>query len=168
MSDMLDSPGVRVGNELNVFLPADAPLRCINDRIVVEPLDWRPSSIIFVAGYEGRPLRGIVRAVGPGCYRIRYQNAETGEWSFSVPKGRRKAMRRSNVFRPCDVKVGDVVEFGGLEIGGFLHPTIMWGHKEVVLCREEDVAGIVETQSNRSEISNGQSKRHAGQSAAAL
>lgn len=144
MTDMLDSPGTRVGNELNVFLPADAKLRCPADRMIVEPLDWKPSSIIFVAGYEGRPLRGIVRAIGPGCYPLQYQDSLTGHWSFSVPKGRRKAMRPSKAFRPCDVKVGDLVEFGGLEIGGFLHPTIMWGHKEVVLCREEDIAGICE------------------------
>jgi hypothetical protein len=38
------------------------------------------------------------------------------------------------------VKVGDIVELGGLEIGGYLHCTIMWGLKEVVVCREEDVA----------------------------
>lgn len=141
---MLDSPGVRIGNEMNVFLPAETKLRCIGDRIIVEPLDWKPSTIIFVAGYEGKALRGIVRAVGPGCYPIQYQDAETGRWSFSVPKGRRKAMRPSKAFRPCDLKVGDIVELGGLEIGGFLHPTIMWGHKEVVLCREEDVAGVAE------------------------
>jgi co-chaperonin GroES (HSP10) len=146
MNDMLDSPGVRVGNELNAFIPADAPIRCLRDRIVVEPLDWRPSKIIIVAGYQGKPLRGIVLAAGPGCYPIQYQDAMTGRWSFSVPKGRRKAMRPSKAFRPCDVRVGDLVEFGGLEIGGFLHPTIMWGNKEVVLCREEDVAGVCESE----------------------
>lgn len=144
MSDMMDSPGTRIGNELNVFLAADTKLRCIGDRIIVEPLDWKPSNIIFIAGYEGKPLRGTVRVVGPGCYPLQYQDSLTGHWSFSVPKGRRKAMRPSKAFRPCDVKVGDIVEFGGLEIGGFLHPTIMWGNKEMVLCREEDVAAIVQ------------------------
>lgn len=142
MSDMLDSPGTRVGNETNTFIPADAPIRCLRDQIILEPLDWQPSKIILISGYQGKPLRGIVRAVGPGCYRIEYQDAVTGHWGFSVPKGRRKAMRPSKVFRPCDVKVGDTVELGGLEIGGYLHQTFMWGHKECVICREEDVAGV--------------------------
>jgi hypothetical protein len=144
MTDMLDSPGIRIGNELNAFIPADAPIRCLRDQMIVEPLDWRPSKIIIVAGYQGKPLRGIVRVIGPGCYLIEYQDSMTGRWGFDIPKGRRKAMRSSNIFRPCDVKVGDLVEFGGLENGGFLHPTIMWGNKEYVLCREEDVAMIVE------------------------
>jgi co-chaperonin GroES (HSP10) len=48
----------------------------------------------------------------------------------------------SKAFRPCDVKVGDIVHLAGLEIGGYLHTTIRWGHKTVVVCREEDIAGI--------------------------
>lgn len=131
--------GTRIGNETCCSIPASARIRPLRDQIVLEPLDWEPSKIIAVA-YFGKPLRGIVRAAGPGCYRLQYQDSITGDWSFTVPKGRRKAMRSSNVFRPCDVKVGDVVELGGLEIGGFLHMTIRWGAKEMVVCREEDVA----------------------------
>jgi len=147
MTDMIDSPGVRIGNETNSIVAEYEKIRCLRDQIVVEPLDWRPSKIIIVAGYQGKPLRGIVRVAGPGCYRIQYQDSVTGEWGFSVPKGRRKAMRPSKVFRPCDVKVGDTVEFGGLEHGGYLFTTFLWGTKEMVICREEDVAGVVEPES---------------------
>lgn len=121
--------GIRIGNETFDSIPADARIRPLRDQIILEPLDWEPSKIIAVA-YSGKPLRGIVRAVGPGIYPKRYDG----------PKGRRSKMWDAKCFRPCDVKVGDVVELGGLELGGYLHMTIRWGAKEMVVCREEDVA----------------------------
>lgn len=150
MNDQLHSPGIRIKNTLNVIVGEHEMIRCRRDYIVVEPLDWTPSKIIIVAGYQGEALRGIVRAVGPGTWPKRYDG----------PKGKRTKSWDSKAFRPCDVKVGDIVEFGGLELGGFLHPTILWGTKEMVLCREEDVAGIVETESTASET------RHARTAAA--
>lgn len=125
--------GIRIGNETLSFVPRETKVRPLRDHIVVEPLDWQPSRIISTV-YRGKPLRGIVRAVGPGCYPKRYNG----------PKGKRTKTWDSKAFRPTDVKVGDTVELGGIEIGGFLHPTFRWGDKEMVLCREEDIAGIVE------------------------
>lgn len=125
--------GVRLGNETLTTVRADERIRPLRDQIVVEPLDWEPSKIIAVA-YFGKPLRGIVRAAGPGRYPIKYDG----------PKGKRTKKWDSKVFRPCDVKVGDVVEFGGLELGGYLHSTFWWGSTEMVLCREEDVAIVCE------------------------
>lgn len=151
VSDQLDSPGIRIKNALNVIVGEHEQIRCLRDYMVVEPLDWTPSKIIIIAGYQGEALRGIVRAIGPGVRPKRYDG----------PKGRRTKSWDSKAFRPCDVKVGDIVEFGGLELKGFLHPTILWGTKEMVLCREEDICGIVETESNVSEAMNGQSKRYA-------
>jgi co-chaperonin GroES (HSP10) len=142
-ADMIDSPGTRIGNETNTIVPASASIRPISDKIIVEPFDWVPSRIIVLAGYQGKPLRGVVRAVGPGCYPLQYQDSLTGHWAFSVPKGRRKAMRPSKAFRPCDVKVGDTVEFGGLELGGYLFTTFLWGLKEMIIAREEDVCMVV-------------------------
>lgn len=131
---MMECPGVRVGNETCTIVQRTEMVRPLRDQIVVEPLDWRPSKVIIVAGYQDKPLRGIVRAVGPGCYPKRYDGR----------KGQRKKSWDSKAFRPCDVKVGDVVELGGLEIGGYLHQTFIWGTKEMVLCREEDVAIVDE------------------------
>jgi hypothetical protein len=125
--------GIRMGNEVLDFVPATSKLRPLRDVIVVEPLKWQPSKTLEVV-YDGKPLRGIVRAVGPGCYPKRYDG----------PKGKRTKSWDSTQFRPCDVKVGDIVELGGLELGGYLHQTFMWGTTECVLCREEDVAIVVE------------------------
>jgi len=138
----MHSEGVRIGNETLTYIAADKQIRPLRDQIIVEPLPWQADSPIAIVSHA-KPLRGVVRAVGPGCHRIQYQNAETGLWSFSVPKGKRKAMRPSKVFRPCDVRVGDIVELGGLEWGGYLHMTVNWGGIEMVVCREEDVCGIV-------------------------
>jgi co-chaperonin GroES (HSP10) len=125
--------GVRLGNETLTTVRADERIRPLRDQIVVEPLDWEPSKIISVA-YWGKPLRGIVRAVGPGTYPKKYDGR----------KGQRTKMWDAKHFRPCDVKVGDIVELGGLEIGGYLHSTFWWGSIEMVLCREEDVAIVCE------------------------
>lgn len=129
--------GVRLGNETHDSIPAAARIRPLRDVIIVEPLNWEPSKIIQVV-YGGKPLRGIVRAVGPGCYPKRYDG----------PKGRRKKMWDAKCFRPCDVKVNDEVELGGLELRGYLHMTVRWGSTEMIVCREEDVAIVVEQEAN--------------------
>lgn len=107
----------------------------MRDTIIVEPLEWEPSKIVAVA-YAGKPLRGRVLAVGPGRHPIKYDG----------PKGKRTKSWESKAFLPCDVKVGDIVELGGLEIGGYLFQTVRWGRKEVVICREPDVTLIDETE----------------------
>jgi hypothetical protein len=131
-TDQISTRGSRVKNTMNVIVGEHESIRCLRDHMIVEPLDWTPSKIIVVAGYQGEALRGIVRAIGPGTCPKRYDG----------PKGKRTKSWDSKAFRPCDVKVGDTVEFGGLELGGFLHPTIIWGTREMVLAREEDVVGV--------------------------
>lgn len=126
------SQGVRIGNETSTLVPGSAQIRPLRDQIILEPLDWEPSKIIAVA-YTGKPLRGIVRAIGPGVYPKRYDG----------PKGKRTKTWDSKAFRPCDVKVGDTVELGGLELGGYLHMSFLWGAKQMVICREEDIAVVV-------------------------
>jgi co-chaperonin GroES (HSP10) len=122
-------PGVRVGNESITCVPAEAHIRPLRDQIIVEPLDWKPSSIIEVV-YTGKPLRGIVRAVGPGRYPKKYDG----------PKGKRTKTWDSKSYLPTELKVGDVIELGGLEIRGYLFQTIRWGSKEMIVCQEADVA----------------------------
>lgn len=125
--------GTRLGNELLTFVRANERIRPLRDQIIVEPLDWEPSKVIEVA-YSGKPLRGKVLAVGPGHFEKKYDG----------PKGNRKKTWDSKHFTPCDVKKGDVVELGGLEIGGYLFATVRWGKREVVICREADVAIVRE------------------------
>ena len=129
--------GVRIGNETITGVSGDATIRPLRDQIVLEPLEWKPSRLISVA-YKGRPLRGIVRAVGKGVYPKRYNG----------PKGKRTKTWDSKAFRPCDVKVGDVVELGSIEnengtLDGYLFSTFWWGSKEMILCREEDICGVI-------------------------
>ena len=124
--------GVRIGNEMLCFVSRGTKIRPLRDHIIVEPLPPEPTIIID----SWKPVRGKVLAVGKGHYPKRYDG----------PKGKRTKTWDSKAFLPCDVKVGDLVELGGREIGGYLHQTIRWGRKEVILCREADVAMIVESQ----------------------
>jgi co-chaperonin GroES (HSP10) len=125
--------GLRIGNETLACIPASANVRPLRDQIVIEPMDFEPSKIISTV-YRGKPLRGRILAVGPGCYPKKYNG----------PKGKRTKSWDSKHFQPMELKVGDVVELGGLEIGGYLHPTFRWGDKECVMAREADVAMVCE------------------------
>ena len=125
------SRGTRLGNECFDAVPADSYVRPLRDQIVVEPIPWPFSDIIEVV-YTGRPLRGKIRAVGPGVYEKLYDG----------PKGKRTKSWDSRAFRPTEVKVGDIVQLGGLSIDGYLFQTFRWGDKECVICREADITGI--------------------------
>jgi hypothetical protein len=125
--------GTRIGNESSEVIPESSSLRPILNQIIIEPLEWRPSDIISVV-YRGRTLRGKVKAVGPGKYG----------WKYDGRKGKRTKRWLSKHFVPTQVKVGDIVELGGLELEGYLHKTFIWGTKEHVVCTEDDVAAILD------------------------
>lgn len=128
---MEHSQGVRLGNECFDAISATAKVKPLKNRLVIEPIPWPFSDIIDVV-YTGRPLRGKVLAAGKGTYPKRYNG----------PKGKRSKSWDSQYFRPCDVKVGDIVQIGGLELAGYLFQTFRWGNKECVLCTEDDVTVI--------------------------
>jgi hypothetical protein len=125
--------GVRVGNELLAFVRADETIRCLRDQIVVEPLPIDHGTSLALV-YNGKPVRGKILAVGPGVYPKRYNGR----------KGQRTKSWDSKQFRKCDLQVDDIVDLGGLELDGYLFTRILWGDKDVVVCREEDVALVVE------------------------
>lgn len=127
----MENRGVRLGNECWDAIPEEAHVRPLRDQIIIEPIAWPFSETLEVV-YTGRPLRGKVRAVGPGIYPKLYDG----------PKGRRTKSWDSKHFRPCDVKVGDIVQLGGLELNGYLFQTFRWGKTEMVICREQDITGI--------------------------
>ena len=128
------------GGELSAssltYIAPDAQIRPLHDHIVVEPLGIEHSKILLVVD-NIKPVRGIVKAVGPGHYPLRYDNE----------KGRRTKMWRSSTFQPTQVKVGDIVELGAVNIdghiSGYSFQQIMYGTKMHIICREADVAGIV-------------------------
>jgi co-chaperonin GroES (HSP10) len=127
-------PGSRSGGETLTFIPADAKLRPLRDQIIVEAEELIHSRILYV-DTRTRPVKGTVLAVGPGCYPKKYDHAE---------KHKRSKMWDSTRFRPTDVKVGDKVELGGAEQGGYAFDQFYWGEKLCVIVREEDVALVRE------------------------
>lgn len=121
------SRGAEVSHKTTSAIPADHRIRPLRDWMVVEPLDGTMSAIIKVVT-ETKPMKGIVRAVGPGCYPKKYDHPD---------KHRRTKMWDSKALRPCDVKVGDTV---GFESRAF--QTLYWGDRMCLLMREEDVTGV--------------------------
>lgn len=117
----------------STYVHPDAQIRCLRDQIVVEPLPVDHGGLIEVVE-DVKPLRGIVKVVGPGHYPKRYDHPD---------KHRRTKMWDSKQFQPTEVKVGDIVELGGYEYGGYNFQQFMWGTKIHILCREADVSGIV-------------------------
>ena len=129
----MEKSGIFMDRKRTDHIPADCRIRPLRDQMIVKPLDWQPSKVLAELGakivWQGKTLRGEVLAIGPGCYPKRY-NAD------------RSKMWESKFFRPTEVKVGDVVELGGLEIRGYGFDELMWGMDRVILCREADVTGI--------------------------
>lgn len=122
----------RLSHDGNTYVLAEAKIRCLRDHIIVEPLDVPHSKVLEIVE-NTRPVRGIVKAVGPGHYPKRYDHPE---------KHRRTKMWDSSAFQPTEVKVGDVVELGGIEFKGYSFQTFLWGDKTHLICREADVSGV--------------------------
>ncbi len=129
------SRGVRAATDSLTFVPADVPLRPLGDRLIIEALETVYSRTIEVLSKD-RPLRGRVLAAGRGCYPKVYDHSE---------KAKRTQYREGYVFRPCAVKVGDIVELGGAQYGGYAFEQFWWGDKLCLFAREEDVAGVVDS-----------------------
>lgn len=127
------SNGVRIEHEPEMF-PEGTVLRPLRDQIFVRPLDWQPSKIILIAGNKRKPLRGEVVFVGPGQRVKKYWRNHHGHLT--------KVGETGQVI-PTEVKPGDIVELGGLEIDGYAFKQVTIGHQVLVLCQEQDVTGIV-------------------------
>lgn len=126
---MLEQSGVSLNRKRVDRIAADAKIRPLRDQIVIKPLAWEPSKILEVV-YRGKTLRGEILAVGPGHYPKKYNRDRSKSWD-------------SKQFVPTQVKVGDVVELGGLELRGYAFDELLWGNQPVVVCREADVTGVV-------------------------
>lgn len=131
---MMDRQPIKVREQSGVDMrhdPVDyvtGKLRLLGDRIAVKPAPVKFSSVI-VAEREGN-FRGTVVAVGPGEFPNIYNKD-------------RSKVRKSVVFRKTEVKVGDFVELGGLDIGGYAFKRINLNGEEVIICSEKDVAILV-------------------------
>lgn len=112
-------------------------MRMVGDRILLKPLDWDASKTV-IAIRHGRPVRGEVIAVGAGMHPIKYK---------ANAMGKKGSMDYSKHFRPTEVKVGQVVELGGLNVydgAGYSFPEVVIGTERHIICSERDVCGIVE------------------------
>jgi len=133
MNQPLKQFGERQGNESLTTVAAGETLRPLRDRIVVKPVEWKPSAILEVV-HDVRPVRGQVLAVGPGRFQKRYRKNEQGQINWVGDTDRWEAM---------EVKVGDIVELGGLELKGYMFPTLLSAeHGEVMIIQQADVCGI--------------------------
>lgn len=135
-------PGIRVGNELLTWIRADEQIRPLRDQIVIEPLPLSLNTSLEVI-YRGKPVRGRVLAVGPGLHRRKYFDSQG---QHTERRGDRKTSKLSRHFQPTEVKVGDIVDFGGLEFDGYLFPRVRWGDIDTVICREADVCVVVQSE----------------------
>jgi co-chaperonin GroES (HSP10) len=107
-------------------------LRPLRDQIVVKVLPLKLSETIE-AEWKGKPVRGTVIACGPGRFPNIYKTGKRDGRDY-------RTVRESTQFRKTEVKVGDIVELGGQEIGGYLFTRIDINGEECVLCSEQDVA----------------------------
>lgn len=116
----------------------NGPIRMMHDRILLKPMEWNGEDVhgegsLIQVVRNGRPLRGTVKAVGPGHNLIKYKtNAQ----------GKRAQMDYSKRFRPTEVKVGDVVELGGLnqyDGKGYQFTEVIYNGELHLICSERDV-----------------------------
>jgi hypothetical protein len=118
--------GIRISRTRPDFLFPGESLRMRQDHILVEPLEWDTATAI-IAIRKGNAVRGKVKAVGPGKYRREYSKDRSRTWL-------------SETFIPTQVKVGDIVELGGLEVQGYDFPKLIVDGKDHIICSERDVA----------------------------
>lgn len=125
--------GGRITEENITFIPADVKLRPLRDQLIIEPMDVLHSRLLIIPPHQSVLVRGKVIAAGPGLYPNRYDHAE---------KHRRTKVMAGDVFRPTEVKIGDVVHLDGRNTGKGAFEAFYWGEKYCIHAREEDVAGL--------------------------
>lgn len=118
-------------------------LRMMGDRILVKPLPWEGEAVHgegsrIAVVRNGNTLRGVIKAVGAGHNPIKYKtNAQ----------GKKAQMDYSKRFRPTEVKVGDVVELGGLnqfDGRGYSFTEVLYNGEKHLICSERDVCIVRE------------------------
>jgi len=115
------------------YVEPDAKIRPLRDQIIIEPLDVDHGTRLIVIE-ETKPVRGIVKAVGPGHYPKRYDHPD---------KHKRTKFWDGTHFLPTQVKVGDVVQLGSPEgARGYNFQSFQWGTKTHLICAERDIVGI--------------------------
>ena len=134
--------GVRLGDKAPNFIAPWEEVRPLRDQIIVKthPPQWSP---LLEIAWRGEATRGTVVAVGPGCYPNIHERGNKDGKPY-------RKVRQSRQFRKTEVNVGDTVELGGTEIGGYLWTHCNIGGEDHIICREQDVCGVVTNGHERS------------------
>lgn len=109
-------------------------LRMLADRLLVKPLPWDTATKVIAVRF-GDPVRGEVLAVGPGIHPISKRRPSRD--------GKKVTVDYSKRFRPTEIKVGDIVELGGLNVfdgKGYQFPQVIVNGVRCFICFERDVA----------------------------
>lgn len=130
----MSDTGVRISDKSANFILPTERIRPLRDVIIVKVEPLKLSATIH-AEWKGEPVRGTVAAIGPGCYPNRHYRGKRDNKDFHT-------IKPSQHFRPTEVRVGDRVELGGMEIGGYLWPRITIDGQEHVIATEKDVACV--------------------------
>ncbi len=117
-------------------------IRMMGDRILVKPLEWEGEDVHGAGSRlhvvrDGRPVRGEVIAVGPGRYPFKRTGRSADGRSVKV-----EYMKR---YQPTEVKVGDIVELGGLNVfdgKGYQFTSIIYNGVKHIICTERDISGV--------------------------
>lgn len=129
---MTVASGVRLTDKTINFIPAGRRVRPLRDQVIIRPVPLALGSRLQ-ADWRGETVCGCIVAVGPGCF----PNIHRRGFKDGKPY---RTVHQSTHFRPTEVKVGDVVHLGGMEIGGYLFPKVWSEGAWCVICREQDVA----------------------------
>ena len=124
--------GIRLSDKSLNFVKGS--LRPLRDQLIIKPLPPHLSQTL-VAHWNGEAVRGEVLAAGPGAY----PNIHT---RFFKDGKEVRQVRQSTQFRPTEVRIGDIVQLGGMELGGYLWPHIMVDGEDCIICTEKDVTFI--------------------------
>jgi hypothetical protein len=116
-------------------VPVDKQIRCRRDYMIVQPLEI-DHHVSFIVLEDTKPVRGIVKSVGPGTYPKKYDHPD---------KHRRTKTWDGKHFLATEVKPGDVVELGSpQDARGYNFQTFLWGDQLHLICRELDVSRVVQ------------------------
>ncbi len=113
-------------------------IRLLGDRILIRPLPWDTATTV-IAIRNGRDVRGEVLAVGPGRRPFKYKGKTDDGKHMRVVEGKH--------FQRTEVRVGDVVELGGLNAFdglGYQFTEVLYNGERCIICCERDVALVRE------------------------
>ena len=140
MDQSLTGRGVSLNQDNLDIIPAHVKLRPTGLKMIVEVLDTVFSRYLIVKSGD-KPMRGIVKAIGPGENPKKYDQPRRFAGDNSATPKRSKFVYSSR-FQAPTVKIGDIVNLGGYENRGYSFPSFIWGDKLHIHAHENDVCFI--------------------------